>query len=257
MNALPYAIFRPRPVSSTEKVLQHVREFIHNLHTHFGKAAIVGGAAANIYLNKLEDIRDIDVKVCLSDMKYHNKALMYIINYMNWFASYHSKIINNGNEYVFEKNRVILGSVIEWDGPGVKVASTPLEQNVPFNILVLPHDVRDTQTRVVLRGCFPIDILPNRYYKYEEFIDIIIPHSPCHLHVAQAMDMPVLALHDLVREQITLLESPEFRKGGRRVRERADKKERIAALVEIMDATPLSSNTVVRLGDILNSSSSR
>lgn len=201
-------------------------------------------------MNKLEDIRDIDVKVCLSDMKNHNKALMYIINYMNWFASYHSKIINNGNEYVFERNRVILGSVIEWGGPGVEHTPIPLEQNVQFNILVLPHDVRDTQTRVVLRGCFPIDILPNGYYKYEEFIDIIIPHSPCHLHVAQAMDMPVLALHDLVREQIVLLESPEFKERGRRFEERSSKKKRIRALLPLL-TEDLNNNNARRLSNEL------
>jgi hypothetical protein len=250
MNALPYAIFRPRPVSSTEKVLQHVREFIHTLHKHFGQAAIVGGAAVNLYLNKLEDIRDIDIKVCLGDMNNHDKALKYIINYMNWFASYHSKIINNGNEYVFERNRVILDPVIEWGGPGVKHTPISLDQNVQFNILVLPHDVRDTQTRVVLRGCFPIDILPNGYYKYEEFIDVIIPHSPCHLHVAQAMDMPVLAIHDLVREQIALLESFEFKEGGRRFEERASKKKRIRALIPLL-TEDLNSNNARRLSNEL------
>jgi hypothetical protein len=250
MSALPYAIFRPRPVSSTEKVLQHVQKFINSLHTHFGQAAIVGGAAVNLYLNTLEDIRDIDIKVCLRDMKKYDEALKYIIDFMNRFASYHSNIINNENEYVYEKDRVILGSVIEWGGPGVEHTSTPLEQYVQFNLLVLPHDVRDTQTRVILRGRYPIDRFPNGYYKYEEFIDVIIPHSPCHLHVAQEMGMPVLALHDLVREQIVLLESPEFKEGGRRFKERASKKKRIRDLLPLLTAD-LNTNNARRLSNEL------
>ena len=233
-NDLPYAIFRPRPVSSTEKLLQHVRKFVNNLHEHFGQVAIVGGAAVNLYLNTLEDIRDIDIKVCLRDIKDHDRALKYIIDYINLIASYHPADIYNQNEYVYEKDRIILGSVIEWSGPGIEHTPIPLAQYVQFNILVLPHDVRDTQTRVVLRGRFPIDRLPNGYYKYEEFIDVIIPHSPCHLQVAHVMNIPVLALHDLVREQIILLESPEFKEGGRRFEERASKKKRIRALLPLL-----------------------
>ena len=247
------------------KLLRYIRPMADTLtRTTIGAScAVVGGAAANLYLGRLEEIRDIDVKVCLPDMKQHDEVVETLVTFLARVLA-RPDIAGSVGPYPTVPGTV-LDSAFSIESSDANERYSTLLREGPFNLLVLPHDVRDTQTRILVRGRYPIGTLPKRYhnavqeYKYMEFLDITIPHAGCMrpIQVTLVKGVPVLALHDLVREQIVLLESPEFRNGGRRVGERASKKERIAALVEIMDAQHFTPNNITRLGDILNNSSSR
>jgi hypothetical protein len=212
--------------------------------------AVVGGAAANLYLNRLEEIRDIDIKVCLRDMDTHDDVVLALVEFLE-SVIIRPDIVKSVGPYI-PTGAGTLASATEFDNTRTPVITNPLRPG-PFNLLVLPHDVRDTQTRILVRGRNPIGTLPKRHkneapkYKYVEYLDITIAHAVClyPLQVEDVKGIPVLALHDLVREQILLLESPEFREGGRRTEERASKKERLRRLLAIL-TTPLSSTNAHR-----------
>ena len=214
--------------------------------------AVVGGAAANLYLERILDIRDIDVKVCLPNMDDHDDVVLDLIDFLA------NMIARPGTAESVGSYPNIPGTILD---PVAKLenVSSPLLRSGPFNILVLPHDVKDTQTRIVLRGRWPIGKFTMRsksrvrkYYRYMEYLDITIPHKVCHhsLPVETIRNIPVLALHDLVREQIVLLESPEFQKRGRRYEERASKKRRLMDLVSLLKE-PLSNNNNRRKKEVL------
>ena len=241
------------------KLLRYIRPMADTLtRTTIGAScAVVGGAAANLYLGRLEEIRDIDVKVCLPDMKQHDEVVETLVTFLARVLA-RPDIAGSVGPYPTVPGTV-LDSAFQFESSVANESFfKPLKEG-PFNLLVLPQDVGDTQTRILVRGRYPIGRFPSGHYKYMEFLDITIPHAGCMrpIQVTLVKGVPVLALHDLVREQIVLLESPEFRNGGRRVGERASKKERIAALVEIMNAQHFTPNNITRLGDILNNSSSR
>lgn len=213
--------------------------------------AVVGGAAANLYLERILDIRDIDVKVCLPNMDDHDDVVMDLIDFLA------NMIARPGTAESVGSYPTIPGTILA-PVATLENVSSPLLRSGPFHILVLPHDVEDAQTRIVLRGRWPIGIVPKRYrneppnYKYMEYLDITIPHKGCHrpLQVETIRDIPVLALHDLVREQIVLLESPEFQERGRRYEERASKKRRLTDLVSLLKE-PLSNNNNRRKTEVL------
>lgn len=233
-----------------ESLVYHVRNLILNLEVYNARAAVVGGAAVSLYLNQLDDIRDIDIKVCIpdkdKDYHYHN-VLDYIVAYINWII--HPMHDNNIPRYSRIEGPV-LSPIIQQEDPGHETDNLGPLNSDKFNLLVLPNDVRGTQARIVLRGRWPIDQLPSGHYKYVEYIDIIIPHGPCRLqiHVVPETRINVLALHDLVREQIAMLESPEFKEGGRRFEERASKKKRIRALLPLL-TEDLNNNNARRLSN--------
>lgn len=232
------------------KLLKCIRPMADTLaHTSIGAScAVVGGAAANLYLGRLEEIRDIDVKVCLPDMKQHDEVVKTLVTFLARVLA-RSDIAGSVGPYPTVSGTELDSAFSIESSDANERYSTPLREG-PFNLLVLPHDVRDTQTRILVRGRYPIGTLPKRYrnavqeYKYMEFLDITIPHVDCMrpIPVTQVKGVPVLALHDLVREQIVLLESPEFRNGGRRHAEYESKKRRLIELTGLL-TVPLSSPT--------------
>jgi len=233
------------------KLLPTIRGIADVLEPYGATYAVVGGAAANLYLERTLDIRDIDVKVCLSNMDNHDNVVMVLIEFLEEVIARPGTAESVGSYPIVPGP--ILAPVTELEN-----VSSPLLRPGPFNILVLPHDVEDTQTRIVLRGRWPIGIVPKRYrneppnYKYMEYLDITIPHKVCHrsFQVETIRNIPVLALHDLVREQIVLLESPEFQERGRRYEERASKKRRLTDLVSLLKE-PLSKNNNSRKTEVL------
>jgi len=257
MNALSTSVFsklvHPAPgyeqVPVIMKLLRYIRPMATMLTSYGVSCAVVGGAAANLYLNRLEQIRDIDVKVCVRDTKQHDDVVYDIVRFLASVLA-RRDVANSVGPYAHIKGTV-LGSAFQIES---SVANEESLQEGPFNLLVLPHDVRNTQTRILVRGRYPIGTLPKRHphavqeYKYMEFLDITIPHAGCMrpIPVTPVKGVPVLALYDLVREQIVLLESPEFQGRGRRHAERASKKERLLELTRLL-TVPLSSPTERRV----------
>jgi hypothetical protein len=210
------------------------------------QTAVVGGAAANLYLNKLHETRDIDVKVCLRDMKQHDEIVDDIVMFLASVLA-RPDVAKSVGPYAHIEGTV-LGSAFQFEGRNENESFFKPLREGHFNLLVLPHDVGDLQTRILVRGRYPIGRFPSGHYKYMEFLDITIPHAGC-IHpfsVETVKDVPVLALHDLVREQLGLLESSEFREGGRRHAERASKKKRIRDLLPLLTAD-LNNNSARRL----------
>ena len=236
------------------KLLRYIRPMADTLaHTSIGAScAVVGGAAANLYLGRLEEIRDIDVKVCVRDMKQHDEVVKALVIFLARVLA-RPAIAGSVGPYPTVPGTV-LDSAFSIESSDANERYSTLLREGPFNLLVLPHDVRDTQTRILVRGRYPIGTLPKRYrnavqeYKYMEFLDITIPHVDCMrpIPVKLVKGVPVLALHDLVREQIVLLESPEFRKDGRRHAEYESKKRRLIELTGLL-TVPLSSPTERRV----------
>jgi len=206
------------------------------------QTAVVGGAAANLYLNKLHETRDIDVKVCLRGMEQHDEIVDDIVMFLASVLA-RPDVANSVGPYARIVGTV-LGSTFQIESSVANEEYSASLQEGPFNLLVLPHDVGDLQTRILVRGRYPIGRFPSGHYKYMEFLDVIIPHAGC-IHpfsVETVKGVPVLALYDLVREQIGLLESPEFREGRRRHAERASKKKRLLELTSKLTVPLLPNN---------------
>ena len=233
-----------------DKLLRYIRPMASMLARKYGaQTAVVGGAAANLYLNKLHETRDIDVKVCLRDMEQHDEIVDDIVMFLASVLA-RPDVAKSVGPYAHIEGTV-LGSAFQFEGRNENESFFKPLREGPFNLLVLPQDVGNTQTRILVRGRYPIGRFPSGHYKYMEFLDVIIPHKDC-IHpfsVETVKDVPVLALYDLVREQIGLLESPEFREGGRRYEERASKKGRLLDLTRLL-TVPLSPNNQRRVSSI-------
>ena len=230
------------------KLLRYIRPMADTLTrtTNGASCAVVGGAAANLYLGRLEEIGDIDVMVCLPDMKQHDEVVETLVTFLARVLA-RPDIAGSVGPYPTVPGTV-LDSAFQFESSVANESFfKPLKEG-PFNLLVLPQDVGDTQTRILVRGRYPIGRFPSGHYKYMEFLDITIPHAGCMrpIQVTLVKGVPVLALHDLVREQIVLLESPEFRKDGRRHAEYESKKRRLIELTGLL-TVPLSSPTERRV----------